>query len=144
MNSKRTPADVMRLYVEEVVARGRIELLDEIAADDVVDHTAVAAGWGTGRQGLVKHVRTACASLGNLQATVERVIASSDEVVGVWRVRAIHIGPLFGIPATHKPLDWRNASIFRVRDGRITDYTGVWGSLDAVAQMGVPIKLPSR
>jgi predicted ester cyclase len=142
MNTFRTPAEVMRVYLEDVVARGRIELLDEIAAEDMVDHTAVAAGWGYGRQGLVKHVQTATASLAQLQVTVERVIASADEVVGVWRVRAIHVGPMFGVPATHKPIDWRNASIFRVENGRITDYDGVWGSLEAVAQMGVPIRLP--
>ena len=142
MSATRTPADVMHLYLEEVVAKGRIELLDEIAAEDMVDHTAVAAGWGYGREGLVKHVQTAVASLAELQVTVERVIASRDEVVGVWRVRAIHAGPLFGIPATQKRIDWRNASIFRVSDGLITDYTGVWGSLEAVAQMGVPIRLP--
>jgi predicted ester cyclase len=132
----------MRLYIEEVVANGNIALLDDIAAEDMVDHTAVAAGWGTGRRGLVQHVKTACAALGDLQVEVERVIASSDEVVGVWRVRAVHVGTLFGIEATHKPISWRNASIFKVHDGRITDYTGVWGSLDAVAQMGVPIELP--
>jgi predicted ester cyclase len=142
MSTVRTPTDVMRLYLEEVVARGRIELLDEIAAEDMVDQTAVAAGWGYGRQGLVKHVRTALGSLAQLKVTVERVIASHDEVVGVWRARATHAGPMFGIPATGKWIEWTNASIFRVRDGRIIDYDGVWGSLEAVAKMGVPIELP--
>jgi hypothetical protein len=33
------------------------------------------------------------------------------------------------------------ASIFRVADGKITDYTGVWGALEAVQQMGVAIAL---
>lgn len=82
-------------------------------------------------------------TLDDLEVDVERVIASADEVVGVWRARGIHRAPLFGIDATRQPLSWSNASIFKVKDGRITDYTGVWGSLEAVTQMGVPIRLPA-
>lgn len=48
------------------------------------------------------------------------------------------------MPATGRTIEWTNASIFRVRDGKIVDYTGVWGALDAVQQMGVPIALPTH
>lgn len=138
------PADVMRRYLLEVVGEGKLEVLEEIAAIDMVDHTAVAAGWGPGRAGLERHVRFFRNCVPDLQVTVLRVIASADEVVGVWRVRGTHSAPLFGVPATGKVLDYTNASIFRVEGGRITDYTGVWGSLEAVQQMGVPIKLPAQ
>jgi steroid delta-isomerase-like uncharacterized protein len=135
---------VMRRYLTEVVAQGRIELLEDLAAEDMVDHTAVAAEWGEGRQGLEKHVRYFRRVVPDLEVEVERVIASDDEVVGIWRATGTHAGSLFGVPATGRRVDYRNASVFRVRDGRIVDYTGVWGALDAVRQMGVPIQLPSE
>lgn len=135
--SADTCAEVMRRYLKEVVEGGYLDLLDELAAEDMVDHTAVAAGWGTGRPGLVRHVTYFRQVVPDLTVTVERVIASGDEVVGVWRVRGTHSGELFGFPATGRELEWTNASIFRVRDGRIVDYTGVWGALEAVQQMGV-------
>jgi steroid delta-isomerase-like uncharacterized protein len=141
MNKERSEA-VMRHYITEVVALGKLELLDDIAAEDMVDHTAVAAGWGTGRSGLEKHVRYFRQCVPDLQITLERVIASQDEVVGVWRVRGTHSAALFGVPATGKVIEWTNASIFRLRDGKIVDYTGVWGALEAVLQMGVNIDLP--
>ncbi len=75
--------------------------------------------------------------------TIERLIASDHEVVGVWRVRGVHSGELFGVPATGKTIEWTNVSIFRVENGKIVDYTGVWGALEAVQQMGVPIVLPA-
>jgi hypothetical protein len=54
----------------------------------------------------------------------------------VWRVTGTHRGALFGYPATQR-LEWSNASIFRLRDGMIVDYSGVWGALEAVQGMGV-------
>lgn len=137
-------AEVMRRYLTEVVADGKLDVLDEIAADDMVDHTAVAAGWGRGRAGLVKHVTYFRRVVEDLEVTVERIVASDDEVVGIWRVRGTHVGELFGVPATGRTLDYRNASVFRVEDGRIVDYTGVWGALEAVRQMGVRIAPPAE
>lgn len=130
-------AEVMRLYLEEVVGSGKLHLLDEIAAEDMVDHTAVAAGWGTGRPGLVRHVTYFRQTLPDLAVTVQRLIASDDEVVGIWRVAGTHQGSLFGYPATGRRLEWSNASVFKVDHGKITDYTGVWGALEAVQGMGV-------
>lgn len=141
--SQETAKQVMRRYLTEVVAAGRLEVLEEIAAENVIDHTAVAAGWGEGRAGLERHVRFFRNCVPDLEITILRLIASEDEVVGVWRVKGTHRAPLFGVPATGKVIEWTNASIFRVEGGKVVDYTGVWGSLEAIQRMGVPIKLPA-
>jgi predicted ester cyclase len=130
-------AEVMRRYLTEVVAGGDLSVLDEIAASDMVDHTAVAAGWGTGREGLVRHVTYFRATLPDLAVSIERIVASADEVVGIWRVSGTHRGTLFGYPATGRRLEWSNASVFRLAGDKIVDYTGVWGALEAVHGMGV-------
>jgi steroid delta-isomerase-like uncharacterized protein len=130
-------AHVMRRYLTEVVEAGDLSVLTDIAADDMVDHTAVAAGWGTGRQGLARHVTYFRQTVPDLKVRIDRLIASPDEVVGVWRVTGTHMSGLFGYPATHRRLEWSNASIFRLRDGKIIDYSGVWGALEAVQGMGV-------
>ena len=135
--------EVMRIYITEVGAQGKLELLEDIAAEDMVDHAAIAMGWGPGRSGLEQHVKYFREALSDLEIDLERVIASADEVVGVWRVRATHSGEFFGVPPTGKTLEWTNASIFRLKDGKIIDYTVVAGALEAVMQMGVPIALPS-
>ena len=140
--SKERCEEVMRLYLTEVGQQGKLELLEEIAAEDMVDHTAVAAGLGTGRAGLEGHVRYFRQCFPDLQVTIERIIASQDEVVGVWRARGTHSEFLFGVPATGKVIEWTNASIFRLKDGKIIDYTLVIGALEAVEQMGVEIALP--
>jgi predicted ester cyclase len=130
-------AEVMRRYLMEVVVGGDLAVLSEIAAPEMVDHTAVAAGWGTGREGLIRHVTYFRGTLSDLAVSIERIVASDDEVVGIWRVSGTHSGPLFGYPATGRRLEWSNASIFRLAEDRIVDYTGVWGALEAVHGMGV-------
>lgn len=141
--SQDVAREVMRRYLMEVVAGGRLELLDEIAAEGLIDHTAVAAGWGEGRAGLERHVRFFRDCIPDMEITIQRLIASDDEVAGIWRVKGTHSAALFGVPATGRVIEWTNVSVFRVVDGKIVDYTGVWGSLEAVQRMGVPIKLPA-
>ena len=51
MTQKRS-AEVMRTYLEEVVGKRRLELIPQLAAEDMVDHTQPVRG----RQGLVNHV----------------------------------------------------------------------------------------
>lgn len=129
----------MVAYLKQVVEEGDIDLLDQIAAEDMVDETAIEVGWGPGRRGLIRHVRYYRNAMEGLRVDVERIIASDDEVVGIWRARGIDASNLFGVPASRRPLDYRNASVFRIRDGQIVHYTGVWAALDAVRQMGVEI-----
>jgi len=136
--SSERAAVVMRRYLLDVVAGGDLSALDELAHHDMTDHTAVSAGWGDGRQGLERHLEYFRSALTDIEVEVERVIASADEVVGLWRVRGTHVGELFGVQATGRTLEYRNASVFRLRDGKIADYTGVWDGLAAVRQMKKP------
>jgi steroid delta-isomerase-like uncharacterized protein len=130
--------EVMRRYLTEVVAQGKIELIEQLAAEDMVDHTQTIPG----RAGLVNHVRSFRERYSNPEVHVERIIASDDEVVGIWRWRTTHSGEMLGVPATGKTVDVRVASIFRLKDGMLVDYEVVADFLGAVRQMGAQIQLP--
>jgi len=129
---------VMRRYLLEVVAGRDLDVLDELVHEDMTDHTAVAAGWGDGRPGLERHLAYFHRALGDVEVEIERLIASGDEVVAIWRVRGTHTGELFGVQATGRRLSYRNVSVFTLRDGKVADYTGVWDGLAAVGQMTRP------
>lgn len=141
MSQKRCE-EVMRIYLKEVGEKGKLELLNDIAAEDMIDHAAVEAGLGTGRSGLENHVRYFRQCIPDGKVTIERIVASEDEVVGVWRVRGTHSENLFGVPATGKIIEWKNASIFRLKDGKIIEYKVFSEELKAVMQMGAKISLP--
>lgn len=42
--SRQRAEEVMRRYLTEVVAQGKLELIDELAAEDMVDHTQAIPG----------------------------------------------------------------------------------------------------
>jgi steroid delta-isomerase-like uncharacterized protein len=133
--SQQRSAEVMRTYLEQVVGKRRYELIPQLAAEDMIDHTQPVKG----RQGLVNHVRTFHETFPDVTIQVKRIIASEDEVVGVWRLKGTHSQELFGVPATGRVLEFDVASIFKLRDGMLVDYTLVAGGLEAAIQMGIPL-----
>lgn len=142
-NSRQRSIEVMETYIKEIVAKGDIHLLSQISAEDVIDETAVEAGLGPGIAGLEKHVKYFRKAVSDLIVTLDQVVASDDEVVGIWSVAGTHSAPLFDVKATGKNISWTNVSIFRLENGLLVHYRGVWGALEAVKQMGVPISLPA-
>ncbi len=135
--SRERSETVMRRYLTEVVAQGKYELIAELAAEDMVDHTQTIPG----RAGLEHHVRGFRESRPDVEVQVERIIASDDEAVGIWTWRARHSHEMFGVPATGRSVECRVASVFRLKDGMLVDYEVFADALGAVRQMGVKIEL---
>ncbi|MCY3813614.1 MAG: nuclear transport factor 2 family protein [Gammaproteobacteria bacterium] len=69
--TRQRSEEVMRRYLTEVVAQGKLEVIDELAADDMVDHTQSIPG----KAGLVAHVTRFRERNKDVELTVERVIA---------------------------------------------------------------------
>lgn len=129
--------EVMRRYLTEVVAQGKLEVIDELAADDMVDHTQSIPG----KAGLVAHVTSFRERNKDVELTVERVIASDDEVVGIWTWRATHSTDMYAVPPTGGQLEVRVASIFRLRDGMLVDYEVISDALTGFRRMGAKVAI---
>ena len=125
----------MRTYLKEVVAKGRLEVIPEIAAEDMVDPSNPARG----REGLVNHVTNFRATFPDIQLKILRIIADDDEVCGVWRMKATHSNEFIGVQPTGKTLEFNISSLFKLHDGMIVDYTLVARLLEAAMQMGIAL-----
>ncbi|MDE0193251.1 MAG: ester cyclase [Gammaproteobacteria bacterium] len=135
--SRQRAEEVMRRYLMEVVAQGKLELIDELAAKDMVDHTQSIPG----RAGLVAHVKSFRDRNRDVELTVERIIASDDEVVGIWTWRATHATGMYGVPPLGGTLEVRVASIFRLRDGMLVDYEVISDALTGFRRMGADVQI---
>ncbi len=120
-----TPAQLMETYLTEVVASGRLELIDELALPDMVDEANQAFGGPPGRAGLVAHVVGFRRNVTDLRVTVDRIVAGADEVMGRWSFTGTHAGPWLNQPPTGQPLSGTVFSFFDLADGRISRYR-VW------------------
>jgi predicted ester cyclase len=125
----------------DAISAGREDVLVELLDEGFIDHNPVP-DQAPGPPGFAQWLRAVRAALPDLSATVEDVVVGSDRVAGRVRYRATHDGPLVGVPATNRPVDFEAFHIVRVRDGRITEWWGTADLLGALRQIGAQITAP--
>ncbi len=131
----------MRIYLTEVLANRRFDLIPEVAAEDMVDHTQTIGG----RAGLDNHARGFCDNIPDLEVDVELIFASENEVVGIWRWNGTPTAAVHGRSRKGNPIEPRRvASIFRLKDGMLADYEVFLDAVDVLQQIGAPIEFPVR
>lgn len=106
-------------------SEGRIELVDTIYAEDVVDHMPVP-GQAGGRGGLKQAVALFRAGLPDLRLDLHGTIAcraASGAEWGIdwWSLTGTHDGPLFGVPPTGRRVAFGGIDWVRIVDGRIAE-----------------------
>ena len=116
--SRERSEEVMRRYLTEVVMEGNLAVIQEIAADDMWDHTQP----GPGREGLENHVRGFRAMVPDVKIVISDVVADEDKVVGIWTWRARLAMPFLGVPSGDE-VECKVASLFKLRDGLLVDYS---------------------
>ncbi len=101
----------MRRYLTEVVAQDKLELIPELAAEDMEDHTNDTLGCA----GLEQHVKGFRAAIPDLELELERIMASDDAVVGLWTWTGTPAVEFFGVPPTGVKWSARSPASFRSR-----------------------------
>ena len=124
---------IVRLF-EEVVNQGRLEVLDEIAWPDHVEHRPLP-GQTQGREGLKQRASMVRAAF-NPHFTLEHVIADDEKVAVMWTNRGTHVAEWFGIPATGKEIVTQGVDIFLLRDGRLAEHWDVVDVTDFLTKTG--------
>ena len=118
---------VMR-YVNEVQRGHSTETLGEIFSSDFADHSDMHGGeFNGGLEQLTKGIANILTAFPDLKVAVELLLEDGDKVVAYKHFTATHLGPWRGIPATGKPVEWKLASIYGIRDDKIAEY---WGVID--------------
>ena len=116
------PRQVMETYLLEVGAKGRLELIEEIAQPDMVDEANQTFGGPPGRDGLVAHVEGFRRNVGDVRISIDRIVAGTDEVMAQWSFTGKHVGPWLGRTPTGKEITGTVFSFFDLTDGRISFY----------------------
>jgi steroid delta-isomerase-like uncharacterized protein len=130
MASNDNKAIVSRYY-DEVLNQRRLDVLDEIAAEDYVEHDPFP-GQGNGRADLKARVVGLHNAFNPFRFTVEDVIAEGDRVAVRWTNAGTDSGGFMGIPPTGKGFGIAGIDIHVVRDGRLAEH---WHVVDLLGQM---------
>jgi steroid delta-isomerase-like uncharacterized protein len=125
---------LIRRYYEEVLNEGRLEVLDEIARPDHLEHNPLP-GQMQGLEGLkqrVKIIKTAF----NPRFTLMHILAEGDKVAVMWSNRGTHLVEWFGVPATGKTVEIQGIDIHQIRDGKMAEHWDVVDVLGILVQIG--------
>jgi steroid delta-isomerase-like uncharacterized protein len=122
-------------FIEEVWRQGQLDKIDELFAEDYVDHSF--GPQPADREQLKGFVAMFRAAFPDLQYDLHQVVAEGDRVASRDTVRATHKGEFMGIPATNKTVAVGAMHFLRFADGKIVEHWGITDVGGLMRQLGV-------
>lgn len=117
--------------LELVVNGGQMDLVDELVAEDYVNHSA-PPGAPQGREAIRSYLRLLKGAFPDRKVKNEMLLCAGDYVIVRSTVTGTSTGPYFGRPPTGKSFSVMGTDIYLVRDGQLR---ARWGNEDALGMM---------
>lgn len=116
---------------------GDLSIIDEITAQDAVNHDPAQPEDGHGPEGSKQVVQVYRAAFPDLTLTIEEVFSDRNLVCTRWSSSGTHDGDLMGIPPTGKHVTGSGITIDRIQDGKIAESWNQWDNAGLMQQLGV-------
>jgi predicted ester cyclase len=126
---------VARRFYEEVLNKGTVGLLDEIAVTDYTENNPLP-GQVAGFEGLKEQVTTIKEAFGQT-FKIEDLLVDGDKVVVRWISSGKHVGEFNGMPPTGKAFTIAGIDIHRFKEGRMAERWQVVDQLSLLRQLEV-------
>ena len=131
--SEANKAIVCRL-VDEAQCKGNIGVVDEIFADDFVDHTPFP-GVPPTRDGVKMLFGYLRATFPDLRVTVHEQVADDAKVVTRKSFEGTHRGDFMGVPATGRTINFEVVDILTFNGSRIVEHRVIFDRLGLQQQL---------
>ena len=130
----------MRRIPLEVFNEGRLEVVDQVVAEDYVENVPLPPGMPAGRAGLKAFVSGIRSAFPDFKYTVIHELGEGDLVVQHVTASGTMRGDFAGMPASGKHAAWNEIHIARVANGVLVEHWAVVDQLSMLQQLGfVPI-----
>jgi steroid delta-isomerase-like uncharacterized protein len=129
---------IVRRYYDEIWSQGRLDLVDDLFAEDYVNiDPATPGGAVHGRAGMKALVAGYRAAFPDLRFTIEAQFGDADRVVSRWTARGTHRGPLLDIPPSGRAAAVEGITVSRFAGDLIAEDYVIWDALGLLRQLGV-------
>src|SRR5437867_54234 len=122
---------IVREYINEVWAKGNLNLVDKFIAPNFVGHR-VGRPAAEGREGFKQMLMSVRSAFADPQYTIEDLIAEGDKVVTRWSFRGTHQQELMGIAPTGKRVEVTGTITYRLANGQIEEW---WEHIDYLGML---------
>lgn len=140
--------EIVRRYYEEALNEGRIGLLNELIAADVVNHDPLSDETLTpeearGFEGFRRHVEGFREAFPDGTVTIDDIIAEGDTVAARFTVEGTHQGRFGGIEPAGNRISGTNMVFYRVEDGKIVERWLESDNLEMLEQLDALERAPA-
>src|SRR5262249_6519216 len=118
--SESSSKRILQRWYQEMWNEWNFDLVDELVAPELVFRGSL----GTpvqGRGGLRGYIQEVRAAFPDFHTRIDALVAEGDEVAARLTYTGTHCGPIWGIAATGRRIEYAGAAFFRVRDGRVIE-----------------------
>jgi len=144
--SEQNKALVARILLE-AFNQGKLEVIDEVIADNHIDHAVLPPGLPPGKEGIKLLAKTLRSAFPDLKITIDFSVAEGDLVVQHGTATGTMKGEFAGMPPSGKTATWAGIHIGRIKDGKIVEHWAVEDQLSMLQQLGfmpTPEAAPAR
>lgn len=136
MSTEANKALLQRFY-DEVLNQGKLDAIDELIAENVIEHEQFGPGMPEGRAAARQIIAMFRSAFPDLHATLDDAVAEDDKVAvrGTWR--GTHQGEFMGIPPTRRSIEIGVMDIVRCADGKMIEHWGQTDAMTLMQQLGV-------
>jgi predicted ester cyclase len=128
---------LMWRITEEIWNNGRLELINELIAEDLVDHVELAGLEGNGRARYRASVEITRAAFPDYANPLDFVLAAGAFAVSYGRSKGTHRGEYLGIAPTGRSFDVPTVGILRFANGQAVERWGMSDNLAMMQQLGL-------
>lgn len=129
-------AALARRFNDEVLTQGKVEVIDELVADDFVEHQAVP-GMPEGKDAPRAFTEMFRTAFPDMKVETLATGVDGDEVWVQSRMTGTHKGELMGIAPTGKTVDVLMFDRIRFVAGKAVEHWGVADDMSMMTQLGV-------
>jgi steroid delta-isomerase-like uncharacterized protein len=117
----------------EAIADGRLDVFDELLAQDVVDRSGPTPSSGVEsfkiRTGAVR------AAFADIEIMIDDLVVEGHTIAWRWTLSGTHVGPFAGVEPTGRRITLRGVNFQRLEDDRVIEHwtmVAVFGALQAL------------
>jgi predicted ester cyclase len=133
---------LVRRFLEEL-AKGNLDLIDELLSPDFVDRSLMP-GQGPTREDFKRTIAEILDATPTTSFTIEEQIVEGDTVVTKYRQSFVMRGEVIGIPPTGEEETEVGIFIHRISDGKITEEWGIIDNRPAMENLAQEIRERER
>ena len=124
--------ELMRRITKEIWDDGRLDLIDEYIAEDLIDHIEDPTLQGKGRERYRETAMRMRTAFPDFRNPLDLIVAEGDIAVSYGRNTGTNTGEFMGMPPTGKSINVLSVGVLRFKDGQAVER---WGFSDALGMM---------